>query len=285
MTDFVHHFLVITGHTFQSEEGIAHELDSLKTFLPMTTVRGDNPLVSFPPMNKSTDSESESTDTSPHTAHRASLQESNSAVADVEHGIVTVTYHDHVSRLLELLLKAVEHRVSKAPPVISRFKSSGCEVEATTVDGGGGTTGLGVGGGRGGTTGLGVGGGGGGTTGLGVVGGTGGATGLGVGGGRGGTTGLGVGGGGGGTTGLGVVGGTGGATVGGGRGSTTGLGVVGGDYSDSVLRGRARVAILFSGGVDSAVLAALADRYIEPALMLPTAIKCSFSGAWIQQKR
>ena len=273
MTDFVHHFLVITDHTFQSEEGIAHELDSLKTFLPMTTVRGDNPLVSFPPMNKSTDSESESTDTSPHTAHRASLQESNSAVADVEHGIVTVTYHDHVSRLLKLLLKAVEHRVSKAPPVISRFKSSGCEVGATTVDGGGATTGLGVGGGRGGTTGLGVGGGGGGTTGLGVVGGTGGATGQGVGGGRGGTTGLGVGGGGGGTT------------VGGGRGGTTGLGVVGGDYADSVLRGHARVAILFSGGVDSAVLAALADRYIEPVLMLPTAIKCSFSGAWIQQKR
>ena len=47
----------------------------------------------------------------------------------------------------------------------------------------------------------------------------------------------------------------------GGTPTTSREGELGVSSSDDVLRGHARVAILFSGGVDSAVLAALVDRY------------------------
>ena len=55
---------ILVDCTFQSEEGIARELGSLETCLTISTIREASPQVFFPPLNKSVDEESLS-----HTAH------------------------------------------------------------------------------------------------------------------------------------------------------------------------------------------------------------------------
>ena len=132
-------------------------------------------------MNKSTESEISDTD--------KTHSDTNSCVATdkvhlVSHGIptTTTTYHNYVSRLIDVLFNAVQCRVSRAPPVTQHSKQY---YESSVVDG---------------------------------------------------------------------------YVTSSDERSDSSKGASGGGCSSSVLHGSARVAILFSGGVDSAVLAALVDR-------------------------
>lgn len=145
-----HCIYLLVDCTFQSEEGIAHELGSLETCLTISTIRETSPQVFFPPLNKSIDEKSFS-----HTAHShssdadtgtAAEQSEVTGTAKTETSLpehtdedtsqddekvellassqsietATTTYDDHVARLLDVLQSAVQCRVSRAPPVTQR---------------------------------------------------------------------------------------------------------------------------------------------------------------------
>ena len=190
---------------FQSEEGIAQELQCLETCLSIACVTEHRLQVFFPPLNEargvvmqhsasqaSPVEEKDTPETSP--THSNSTVEGASSVAlkqESSDGKTILTLRDHVQGFLDVLQRAVQSRVLRAPCVRRRGAIKNPVFE-THVSGIGGS---GKGGGGG--------------------------------------------------------GGGGGEKRGGGGG---------GCASDASVCGTARLAILFSGGVDSAVLAALADR-------------------------
>jgi hypothetical protein len=217
------------GCTFQSEEGIAHELGSLETYLTISSVRETSPQVFFPPLNKSVEEQSllhsvhsPITNTSAATVQseaagttrtETSLPEHTDEATTQNAGKVelltpshsaetaTTTYDDYVARLLDVLQSAVQCRVSRAPPVIPRQMVKHLHktpVLHSTAEGGNGIHVQNT---------------------------------------------------------SGIENKTCYAQRGLGDSASCG----------SVMCGSARVAILFSGGVDSAVLAALADRCVDPA--------------------
>ena len=111
---------MLIDDTFQSEEGIARELGSLDTRLSINVIRDKSPLVFFPPLNKSTDL--------PHSEQSANTRgHSDSAIHReriLPEDVIkppsyssSTTYCDHVARMLDVLLSAVECRVSRAPPI------------------------------------------------------------------------------------------------------------------------------------------------------------------------
>ena len=136
------------GCTFQSEEGIAHELGSLETYLTISSVRETSPQVFFPPLNKSVEEQSllhsvhsPITNTSAATVQSEASGATRTETSLPEHTdeattqnaekvelltpshsteTASTTYDDYVTRLLDVLQSAVQCRVSRAPPVIPR---------------------------------------------------------------------------------------------------------------------------------------------------------------------
>ena len=206
--------------SFQSEQVIADELGSLTTCLTVTSIKEDNPAVSFPPINKSTEVGSPphlfAPSIVPQEARKSSLESpavvslpgssSNLLAGEgvLTSGSAVFPYEEQVSRFLAVLQDAVQRRVSRAPPVVQRTEATLSPAEGAEL----------------------------------------------------------------------------GDMTGGEAGTISSVGGAVG-----VLEGRARIAVLFSGGVDSAVLAALVDRCWMCVNHCSADGYCCVTGVWIQRRR